>query len=306
MSTAQYSPIARDGLPFWVAGFVGPTIEARTCREDGRDVSVTDAEYGALATVRVHDARAMRATDLTAATTSAYRTIRRLLDDRPALRVARMWNFVPGILEPVDGLPHRYMAFNAGRFAAIEEWTATDGDVAGWMPTASGVGDDGPDLVVHALAGPYTPVPVENPRQIPSYRYSRRYGPHPPCFSRAVRVPAHGTTGALLLLGGTASVVGEETRHPGDLTAQLDETLANLSALITAGLPRAPGPVALQETDPLSPIRSAVVYHVRERDRDTIERRLRARLTTVDSIEFARRSLCRDDLLVEIEGTATA
>ena len=59
------------------------------------------------------------------------------------------------------------------------------------------------------------------------------------------------------------------------------------------------------ETDPLASIRSAVVYHVRERDRDAIERRLRARLAGVDAIEFARRTLGREDLLVEIEGTAT-
>ena len=306
MSTAQLFPTTRDGLPSWVAGFVGRTVAEQTVRADGHDVTTIDAEHGLLATVRVPEARAMNARDLTAATTSAYRSIRRLLADRPTLRTLRMWNFVPGILEPVDALPHRYMAFNAGRFAAMEEWTATDGDVADWMPTASGVGDDGPDLIVHALAGPHVPEPVENPRQIPSYRYSRRYGPHPPCFSRAVRVPAGGASGGLLLLGGTASVVGEETRHRGDLSAQLDETLANLSALIAAGLRGAAGPRAVPETDPLASIRSAVVYHVRERDRGVIERRLRARLATVDTIEFTRRSLCRDDLLVEIEGTATA
>ena len=31
-------------------------------------------------------------------------------------------------------------------------------------------------------------MPVENPRQIPAFRYSKRYGPIPPCFARATRI----------------------------------------------------------------------------------------------------------------------
>ena len=38
-------------------------------------------------------------------------------------------------------------------------------------------------------------VAIENPRQTPSYHYSRRYGPRPPCFARATRF------GSLLFIG---------------------------------------------------------------------------------------------------------
>jgi hypothetical protein len=37
---------------------------------------------------------------------------------------------------------------------------------------------------------------------------------------------------ALLLIGGTASIVGEDSLHEGDAGAQLEETLKNLEALI--------------------------------------------------------------------------
>ena len=301
MSTVQFFSTARDGLPPWVLSFVGRTVQERVFRTGPHEVTAVDGEHGVVATVHVRDALEMSADDLAAATTSAYGSIRSLITARPELRTLRLWNLIPGILDPVDGLPHRYMAFNAGRFAAIREWSATDGDVTGWMPTASGVGSTTPDLVIHALAGACTPVPVENPRQISSYRYSRRYGPSPPCFSRAVRVPARGSDDALLLLGGTASVVGEATCHAGDLSGQIDETMDNLGALIVAGLP---GPRS-STADAVASIRDAVVYYVREDDRDAIEWHVRARLTGADAIEFARRSLCRDDLLIEIEGIAT-
>ena len=37
-----------------------------------------------------------------------------------------------------------------------------------------------------------------------------------------------------LLIGGTASIVGEDSTHVGDPAGQVEETVANLSALIAA------------------------------------------------------------------------
>src|SRR3546814_8116900 len=51
-----------------------------------------------------------------------------------------------------------------------------------------------------------------------------------PSFSRATLI-GDGAN-ARLLVSGTASVVGHESLHAGDLTAQLDETMANLDAQI--------------------------------------------------------------------------
>ena len=42
-----------------------------------------------------------------------------------------------------------------------------------------------------------------------------------------------------LLIGGTASVVGEDSRHAGNLDAQLDETLLNMEALVRTASGRA-------------------------------------------------------------------
>src|SRR6185503_5831087 len=94
------------------------------------------------------------------------------------------------------------------------------------LPAASAVGIAGPDLVIDCLASASGGAPVENPRQIAPWQYSRRYGPKPPCFARGTVTRLNDRR--MLLIGGTASIVGEESRHPGDLTAQVGELLINL------------------------------------------------------------------------------
>ena len=98
----------------------------------------------------------------------------------------RFWNFVPGIHADMgDGLD-RYMVFNAGRFAAFCDWFGPAATFNRHVPTASAVGiaqrrRSSSTRSATLEAG----VPVENPRQMPAYSYSRRYGPLPPCFARA-------------------------------------------------------------------------------------------------------------------------
>ena len=75
-------------------------------------------------------------------------------------------------------------------------------------------------------------MPVENPRQVSAYHYSRRFGAIPPCFARATLLTCGGEP--LLIVGGTASVVGEESRHIGDLHGQTQETFRNLASVVAA------------------------------------------------------------------------
>lgn len=176
----------------------------------------------------------------------------------------------------------RYMVFNVARHAACRRWLGDGFEQC--LPTASGIGHDGEDLVIDALAAADPGEPVENPRQIPAYRYSRRYGPRPPCFARATVLPRHG----LMLIGGTASVVGQDSEHPGDLAAQIHETLANLSAL----------------SGDLRRLTDLRVFHPRAEDAGPIGRTIGAALGAGARIELMRAELCRRELLVEIEGVA--
>ena len=63
----------------------------------------------------------------------------------------RIWNFVPQIQAvALDG--DRYMAFNAGRFAAFADWFGDLDEFPRAMPTASAVGIRGSTLWIHVLA----------------------------------------------------------------------------------------------------------------------------------------------------------
>ncbi len=139
---------------------------------------------------------------------------------------------------------------------------------------------------------------MENPRQVPAYKYSRRYGPRPPCFARATRL-AQPIDGAWwLLVAGTASIRGELTVHVGDVDAQTVETLDNLDALLAAAEARRATSAARARW------RSLRVYVVRPDDLAVVRDRIEARYGPVPDIEFTQAELCRSDLLVEIEGIA--
>jgi chorismate lyase/3-hydroxybenzoate synthase len=222
-----------------------------------------------------------------------YRKLRSLLESETARHPLRIWNFVPGILDPTgDGL-NRYMRFNAGRYREFLSWFGDESALDAKAPAASAVGHQGHDFVLHALCGCEPAKPIANPRQRAAHRYSKKFGPIPPCFARAVAVDS----ARQLIIGGTASVVDEVSMHVGDLQRQLIETRENLHALVRAAF----GSTA----DPAACIDQLRVYHVRLEDRQTIERFINPTFPRVQSIEFLQGDLCRGDLLVEIEGRAT-
>ena len=135
---------------------------------------------------------------------------------------------------------------------------------------------------------------MDNPRQTASWRYSRRYGPMPPCFARGTISVLDGRR--MLLVGGTASIVGEESRHDGDVRAQVEEALTNIEAVIVSG-----GGACRW---PLARLTDARVYIVNEADAEIVEALVRARSSGALRLETVLARVCRPELLVEIEGLA--
>ena len=295
-------------------------------------VSVSATDRASLVSVRICGADAMSPAEVERATSDAYTAIAGELSALPASHPVRFWNYLPDIHRrsgaAADGRPlDRYMVFNAGRHAACSRWFGGEDAFPRSLATASGVGHADADLVVHALAGREPGVAVENPRQVPAYRYSQRYGPKPPCFARAtvVRRPTDGRP--FVLVGGTASVRGEASVHVGDLPGQMAETAENLAALLRAaraavggdgqpadGEPTAESAVGVADTetfgsvdvpspDPLPAFAEVRVYYVRPTDLEALRAMSRAAFPAA-TLEFVRADLCRQDLLVEIEGVA--
>ncbi|MDG2305088.1 MAG: hypothetical protein P8R42_10610 [Candidatus Binatia bacterium] len=273
--------------PFWALGLVDPTPDAWTSDEKGVRTRSSEGPGFSLASAAVPAAASLDAAQFQRATQAAYESIHRELRGHDAARPIRFWNLIPGILEPLEPLPHRYMAFNAGRHAAYLHWYEHPEEVARQAATASAVGHAGSSLVIHCLAATEPGRSIENPRQTPAREYSARYGPVPPCFARATRLERNGPS--WLLIGGTASVCGETSLHERDLVAQLDETVRNLRALLeTSSMGRAIP-------------RSVRAYYVRAQDKPFLQNALERHFPAAVDKELVPAQLCRPELLVEIE-----
>lgn len=277
---------------------------------DGVSVRVEQGTDAALVSACLPQARLLTPSAFESRTADVYRAIEQQLAASPTPRPVRFWNFLPGIHTPCGDGTDRYMSFNAGRFAAFSTWLGGHREFDRTVPTASAVGVEGDDLVVLALASAAPGVPIANPRQIAPHRYSRRFGPRPPCFARATVLPGHLDRPTRILVGGTASIRGEESIHLESLQRQIDETLHNLAHLIRAAAERdAPTDADLsprQIHDLLSGFVDLRVYHPRAGDRDAIVARVAPAFPASCRIEFVRADLCRAELLVEIEGLAQA
>jgi len=210
----------------------------------------------------------------------------------------RVWNYLPRINDDGGGL-ERYRQFNLGRQQAFLD---ADESAFEGAPAACAIGVHRGALCVRFLAGRMPPLPIENPRQVSAYRYPPSYGPRSPTFSRAALAPLGGGDIALFI-SGTASIVGHETVHAGDVRAQLAETLTNLRTVVSEANARTTARFALEDTDPVVYVRhpcdAAAI-------RQQLEEAFGASSRFLRHAVFLEADICRSDLLVEIEAHATA
>jgi chorismate lyase/3-hydroxybenzoate synthase len=221
---------------------------------------------------------------------AAYLGVLALHAESPYHHVWRIWSFITDINEG-EGDEERYRQFCLGRARA---YAAAPGRPAGIAyPAASAVGKTSGDrsLDLYWFAGRHPASAVENPRQVSAYHYPRSYGPAAPSFSRAMRVP-----GPLLLVSGTASIVGHKSVHVGDLEGQLQETLANLEALLRQAA--VGGRIGSARLGPGSLVK---VYVRPGCDAALVERRLRDHLGDRVPLMLLSADICRSELLIEIE-----
>lgn len=291
--------------PAWVADLLDRSARWSTHPVPagaGFSIDVTPGDHFCLASLRIRDARGLGRAALHDATARAYRCLEAELRLRGARHPVRLWNHIPGIHEPMGEGQDRYMAFNAGRYEALSEWFGGQESFDTRVASASGIGHEGRDLVIHCLASDRPGQAVDNPRQVVPWRYSRKYGPLPPCFARATVIQPPGGS-PLVLVGGTASIVGEESVHLGHLERQTGETLTNLAVLVRAAATGNSGTEVADRAAALACYRELRVYYP---DPERLEelQGLLADAFPSGKIEWVRADLCRADLLVEIEGVA--
>lgn len=220
---------------------------------------------------------------IAAAAEYAYRKCIAFVAASDTPHLLRLWNYFDAINEGA-GDDERYRLFCDGRAVGMQA------NALARFPAATAIGrQDGIRVLqVYGLAGRDPGLAIENPRQVSAWRYPRQYGPTAPSFARGML-----TTASQLLISGTAAVVGHASRHEDDLEAQIEETLANLDALLSGS----------SGNRTLGPQSCLKAYLRRATDAAFVEKVLRARVPSADQLLLLAGDICRSELLVEIDGT---
>lgn len=223
-------------------------------------------------------------------------------------QVVRTWFCLGGITKLESGT-QRYLEMNRARadfyrnlrFRGLPEHARP---LHEFYPASTGIGMNGAGLVASCVAlqthrKDALLAPLENPQQTPAYAYHSKYSPQSPRFSRGVALQ----TGKYLTswISGTASIVNSESRYPGDIQKQTEQTIENIERLLSPEAFLAQGikgaGVRLQD---LAKIR---VYLKRSEDSSQCKAICERRFGPVPAI-YALADVCRPELLVEIEGVA--
>jgi chorismate lyase / 3-hydroxybenzoate synthase len=259
---------------------------SRGATDDGNLNAIRHAEDGALqfGVLELDERDGIEAT-----AAAAYARITAFVRARGYPHMLRSWNYLDAITEG-HGDEERYRRFCVGRAAGLGLF------YAGTLPAASALGrrDGVRTLQVYWLAARTAGTPLENPRQLSAYRYPRDYGPTPPSFARAMLPPGAEMP---LLLSGTASIVGHESRHHDCIESQLLETFANFDSLIAAARAQRP------TLPPRFGSGSRLKVYVRDREQlPRVAAALDSQLGPTVPRILLHAAICRRELQVEIDG----
>jgi chorismate lyase / 3-hydroxybenzoate synthase len=200
--------------------------------------------------------------------------------------VLRTWSYFSAI-NVGAGESERYKQFCLGRARALGSHPLE--------PAATVIGrvnSTSPWLQTIWLAGKQAGRGIDNPRQRQPQLYSAQFGKEAPRFSRGMLVQTR--RGAALLISGTASIVGEDSMHPGDLAAQFAEAARNLDAVISE---------AAYQIGSSAQIGANTVMRVYVRDEERqfeVAALMQQRFPDASFCVLAG-EVCRAELLVEIE-----
>ena len=294
------APAGAAELPLLAVDMILPPGEEATCEvwhsaellQSGRHgpIRYRQSETLLFGCMSLDEVAADARPPLQATTEAAYASIFELLESR-GYHALRFWNYFPAINQESHD-KERYRQFNIGRQDAF---LAHGRSVIGNVPAACALGSAGGGLHIAFLAARANVISVENPRQVSAYHYPSQYGPRSPTFARAGLVKLGGRD--MLFISGTASIVGHQTLHHGDVVAQTRECLHNIAAIVAEAKRQAP------DADFRLDALAYKVYVRHPEDMTTVRREMAQFIGTPVSVVFLQADVCRADLLVEIEAS---
>lgn len=216
----------------------------------------------------------------------------------PLHAVIRQWNYMENILGTEDDL-QRYQEFNNVRTAYYADHFQQNG-----YPAATGIGTNRGGIIIEFLAvnsREAISLPLDNPRQTAAHDYSeqvlvgRACSPKStPKFERARYLELFGQK--QVFISGTASILGEKTIGKGDPAKQTGTTIENMLQLYSGETLSAVTGISHEPA-----YGHARVYIKNRKDFPVIKKVFKQYYGNLPVV-YILADICRDDLLVEIEG----
>lgn len=211
--------------------------------------------------------------------------------------IIRQWNYIQDIIR-FDGNNQNYQDFNDVRSKYYG-----DAFIKKRYPAATGIGMNEGGVIIEFIAmqsDEATCFPIDNPRQTAAHCYSEnvlignRCDKTTPKFERARFLKFRDRQ--MMFISGTAAILGEKTIGINNPEEQTQITISNIKRLYSAesllqNLIKTGNPV----------FNHCRVYIRHERDFNIIEKTCKDLFDDIPMV-FIQANICRDNLLVEIEG----
>ena len=187
---------------------------------------------------------------------------------RRATAASEDFPFLVNVFNHIPDIKNQYESFNEKRAKIYQEAGIVQ------LPSACAIDVLEDEFFITYVRSNIEPIVHQNPKQTPPDMYPDQYGK--PRFSRAANI------GRSYFLSGTASIKGSKTIHPYNLWDQAMTLASNLKALN---------------------IKEKLIYYcyVRNEADKTLAAEALAK-NNIDVVSIKTATLCRDDLMIEIEG----
>lgn len=228
------------------------------------------------------------------------------VEKMPINSIIRQWNYIE-LITKVSGQTQHYQDFNDARshFYAKTVWDTG-------YPAATGIGTDFGGVMVEVDAelikrSPSVIVPIDNPLQVAAHKYSQEvligepdkvfHERTTPKFERAKAVAIYDC--AKIYISGTAAIRGEESLTGVGIERQTIITLENIEYLISKKNLADHG-VNVRNEPVIQIFR---VYLKYAEDMEAARAIIEERYPFLPAV-YVMTDVCRDELLIEIEGVA--
>lgn len=223
-------------------------------------------------------------------------------------QVVRQWNYIPRLVEEVDvegKTFQNYQIFNEIRQKYYSYYKKKSG-----YPAATGIGSSNGVVTISFIAvsdflcdASYE---LSNPNQIDAYNYGQEVLIGDPLLELQKKTPLFERGKVMceselstFFISGTASILGQETVHIGDVAGQTEQTIQNITSLMSPDASKGVAQIDMNCSKELAYLR---VYIKDKSDFPIVRQICEKEYGATSCINYVEAEVCRTNLLVEIEG----